>query len=106
MNRRAHGFIFALILAFAPAGCAPRAEPPRAETAAARAQALITSGNEAYRRGEWELAAKRYAAAAVQSPEDPAAFYGLGMALTKLKRDEQAREAYSRARDLAHRERP
>ena len=33
--------------------------------------------------------------------DDPAAYYGLGMALSKLGRDEDARAAYARARGLA-----
>ena len=106
MNRRARTLALALLLVLAPAACGPKREAPRPEDAAARSQALIESGNEAYRRNDWELAAKRYAAAAVQAPEDPAAYYGLGMALSKLGRDEQAREAYSRARDLAQKQRP
>ena len=44
---------------------------------------------------------KRYAAAAVERKDDPAAYYGMGMALGKLGRDEEARAAYQRARDLA-----
>ena len=45
--------------------------------------------------------AKRYASAAVVSPDDPAAYYGLGMALAKLGRDDEARVAYARARELS-----
>ena len=35
------------------------------------------------------------------SPDDPAAFYGLGMALAKLGRDDEARAAYARSRELS-----
>jgi Flp pilus assembly protein TadD len=66
----------------------------------ARSQALIENGNQAFRAGDFALAARRYAAAAVVDADDPAAYYGLGMALAKLGRDEQARVAYQRARDL------
>ena len=55
----------------------------------------------AYRTGEFEVAARRYASAAVAKPDDPAAYYGLGMALAKLGRDDEARTAYARARSLA-----
>jgi Flp pilus assembly protein TadD len=84
------------------AGCAKTA-PPRTTRAGAdhRSQALIDSGNVAYRAGDFEDAARRYASAAVAKPDDPAAYYGLGMALAKLGRDDEARTAYARARALA-----
>jgi Flp pilus assembly protein TadD len=89
-----------MIAAFLPAlpACGSRsaAGGPRE-----RAQALITSGNEAYRQGDYRLAVRRYAAAAVARKDDPAAYYGMGMALAKLGRDEEARSAYARARELA-----
>ena len=92
-----------LALAFALAlGCA-RSEPP-ARTAAeksTRAQAMIEAGNQAYRSGDYRLAAQRYAAAAVIRKDDPAAYFGMGMALAKLGRDEEARAAYAHARELA-----
>lgn len=66
-----------------------------------RAQALIESGNAALREGAFAEAAKRYASAAVVRPEDPAAFYGLGMALARLGRDDEARVAYAKARELS-----
>jgi Flp pilus assembly protein TadD len=72
----------------------------------ARAEALITSGNDAYREGDYRLAVRRYAAAAVVRKDDPAAYYGLGMALSKLGRDEEARQAYARARALSRGEDP
>src|SRR5262249_56539003 len=70
----------------------PVAQAP-AESAKLRAQVLVDSGNAAYRNGDYTAAAKRYAAAAVVNPDDPAAFYGLGMALAKLGRDDEARVA-------------
>jgi tetratricopeptide (TPR) repeat protein len=73
--------------------------PPADDTG--RAQVLIDSGNQAFSAGNFGLAARRYAAAAVIKKDDPAAYYGLGMALSKLGRDEEARAAYARARELA-----
>jgi Tfp pilus assembly protein PilF len=87
-----------LALALLAAGCARRDAPA---DAAARAQALIESGNEAYRAGDFRAAARRYGAAATVRGDDPAAHYGLGMALARLGRDEEARAAYARARELA-----
>ncbi|HEY2954465.1 MAG TPA: hypothetical protein VGK89_04370 [Candidatus Eisenbacteria bacterium] len=84
-----------------PPGCAVRAPADRDAEASARNQALIAAGNQAYRGGHYELAAKRYAAAAVAKKDDPAAYYGMGMALVKLGRVEEARLAYARARELA-----
>jgi len=65
------------------------------------ADQLLDAGNTAYRSGDYRVAARRYGAAAVVRPDDPAAYYGLGMALAKLGRDEDARAAYARARQLA-----
>ncbi|MGH7729808.1 MAG: tetratricopeptide repeat protein [Candidatus Eiseniibacteriota bacterium] len=93
----------ALGLALAAAGCGRRAEPKVPADAAERAQLLIESGNRAYSSGNFGLAARRYAAAAVIREDDPAAYYGLGMALSKLGRDEDARAAYARARELSRR---
>src|SRR5262249_35686339 len=97
--------IVAALLAAAcwSAGCGesrPTTQVAAAEGAKLRAQALIDSGNAAYRGGDFAVAAKRYAAAAVVSPDDPAAFYGLGMALSRLGRDDEARVAYARSREL------
>jgi Flp pilus assembly protein TadD len=83
------------------AGCARRESVPDEAALQARAQALIEAGNTFYCTGDHTTAAKRYAAAAVVKPDDPAAYFGLGMALTKLGRDEEARRAYARARELA-----
>ena len=93
--------ILALLLV---AGCS-RPSPGSAAVPEAqlRSQALIDSGNASFRRGEFDAAAKRYASAAVVKPDDPAAFYGLGMALSKLGRDDDARVAYGKARMLAGR---
>jgi Flp pilus assembly protein TadD len=74
---------------------------PAADTARARSQALVENGNQAFEAGDYALAARRYAAATVVDPDDPAAYYGMGMALSKLGRDEQAREAYQRSREMA-----
>jgi Tfp pilus assembly protein PilF len=91
------GILLALTL-----GCGEREAAPRtAEERAARMQALIDAGNEAYSAGDYRLAARRYAAAAVLDKNDPVAYFGMGMALQKLGRDEQARAAYTRARELA-----
>lgn len=97
----AHWVIVLALLSLA-SGC-ERAEPPprTAEERAARAQQLIEAGNQAYSTGDYRLAARRYAAAAVLDKDDPVAYFGMGMALQKLGRDEQARAAYSRARELA-----
>ncbi len=96
--------LLALLLAAACAGgCGesrPTSQVATAEGTRLRAQAVIDSGNAAYRGSDYAVAAKRYAAAAVVSPDDPAAFYGLGMALAKLGRDDEARVAYARSREL------
>ena len=83
-------------------GCGRSESRPRTEAErATRAQALIEAGNAAFHQGDYRLAARRYAAAAVVKKDDPAAYYGMGMALTKLGRDEEARAAYARSRELA-----
>lgn len=90
-----------LLAAFAAvpfAGCG-RGKP--AVDPAAHAQALIEDGNQAYKLGDYRLAARRYSAAAVANQDDPAAYYGMGMALSKLGRDDDARKAYARAQELA-----
>ena len=90
-----------LLAMLSVAGCARREPVPDATALQARSQALIDAGNRFYRDGDPATAAKRYAAAVVVKPDDPAAHFGLGMALTKLGRDEEARRAYARARELA-----
>lgn len=84
------------------AGCS-RPEPRRTASAQpfARSQALIDSGNVAFGAGDFENAARRYASATVARPDDPAAWFGLGMALSKLGRDDDARVAYAKARELS-----
>ena len=95
----------ALALALASvAGCAARDPERDASDALARNQALIVAGNQAYRSGKYELAAKRYAAAAVAKKDDPAAYFDMGMALARLGRIDDARAAYTRSRELARRQ--
>ena len=97
---RALSFL-ALLSALLLGGCARRDVVPDAAALQARSQALIDAGNGFYRAHDYTSAAKRYGAAVVVKPDDPAAYFGLGMALTKLGRDEEARQAYARARELA-----
>ena len=92
------GFI---LLGLALAACSAKQSGPSAKDPAQRAQELINSGNQAFSAGNYGLAARRYAAAAVERKDDPAAYYGMGMALSKLGRDEEARKAYAKARELA-----
>ncbi|MEK7329838.1 MAG: tetratricopeptide repeat protein [Candidatus Eisenbacteria bacterium] len=89
-------FLASLVVA-----CGRHADPVPPADDAGRAQVLIDSGNQAFSAGNFGLAARRYAAAAVIKKDDPAAYYGLGMALSKLGRDEEARAAYARAREMA-----
>jgi Flp pilus assembly protein TadD len=100
----------ALVAAIGSAGCGhPGARGSRGadstEVAASperrRSQAFIDAGNQAYQSGDFELALKRYAAAAVADPRDPAAYFGMGMTFTRLKREDEARAAFARARRLA-----
>jgi Flp pilus assembly protein TadD len=87
------------------AGCARRPDGRAAAAPQARSQTLIEAGNVLYRAHDYVNAAKRYGAAAAVKPDDPAAQFGLGMALARLGRDDEAREAYARARELAQRAR-
>lgn len=101
MNARLAGLALALgVGVLASCGGSRAPAPPPAEAGKLRAQALVDSGNSAFRLADYTTAAKRYAAAAVVNPDDPAAFYGLGMALAKLGRDDEARVAYARSREL------
>lgn len=96
--------VMALAAVLALAGCGskePAAKP--GQDPQQRSQQLIDAGNQAFRTANFGLAARRYAAAAVVKPDDPAAYYGMGMALSKLGRDEEARKAYAKARDLTQR---
>ena len=97
-----HGVLAAALAVMVLASCGGSSTPaqPPAEAGRLRAQALVDSGNSAYRAADYTTAAKRYAAAAVVNPDDPAAFYGLGMALSKLGRDDEARVAYAHSREL------
>ena len=92
---------FWLISTLLVASCGRNQGAATAKDPAQRAQQLIDSGNQAFRAGNYGLAARRYAAAAVERKDDPAAYYGMGMALSKLGRDEEARKAYAKARELA-----
>ena len=89
--------------ALAAASCGSKVEREAAIDPQLRSQALIDSGNASFKRDDYASAAKRYASAASVKPDDPAAYYGLGMALSKLGRDDEARVAYAKARDLAQR---
>jgi Tfp pilus assembly protein PilF len=97
---RAATAIVTMALALLVSGCSGGGDGRMAPDPQQRAQELIESGNTAYRAGSYRLAARRYAAAAVVKKDDPAAYYGMGMALSKLGRDEEARRAYARAREL------
>lgn len=105
MRIRAQGaaiVLAAALLVFGPVGCGSRGPASQASgDPQQRSQELIESGNQAYRAGNFALAARRYAAAAVVKADDPAAYYGMGMALSKMGRDEEARKAYAKARELA-----
>lgn len=89
--------------ALAVASCGSKLEREAVVDPQLRSQALIDSGNASFRRDDFANAAKRYASAASVKPDDPAAYYGLGMALAKLGRDDEARVAYAKARELAQR---
>jgi Tfp pilus assembly protein PilF len=98
---RSGRWVVVLALLAVLAGCGRDEEVPRTPAEkAARAQALIEDGNEAYTQGDYRRAAHRYAAAAAVKKDDPAAHYGMAMALQKLGRDEEARAAYARSREL------
>ncbi len=98
---RAFGVLAALaVLALLGCSAPKRAAVDPVQAARLRAQALIDSGSAAFRAGDFSASAKRYASAVVVNPDDPAAYYGLGMALAKLGRDDDARIAYSKAREL------
>ena len=94
-------FLGLLLVGVVGTACTRTVDTPEAR--AARSQALIESGNHAYSSGDYRLAVRRYAAAAVEKKDDPAAYFGMGMALSKLGRDEEARASYARARELAQR---
>ena len=87
-----------------PSAAAPSTASSSVSSSRERSQAFITAGNDAYKAGDFELALKRYAAAAVADPRDPAAYFGMGMTFTRLKREDEARAAYARAQQLAREE--
>ena len=87
-----------------PSAAARAPETSTVSSGRERSQAFITAGNDAYKAGDFELALKRYAAAAVADPRDPAAYFGMGMTFTRLKREDEARAAYARAQQLAREE--
>jgi len=108
---RARACAAGLTVLLCAGGCAKKsAETPASAPAAipgtgrARSQAFIVAGNDAYKAGDFELALKRYASAAVADPRDPAAYFGMGMTFTRLKREDEARAAYARAQQLAREE--
>lgn len=88
-----------LLLSLGLSACSPAAKTPPPDPQM-RSQALIDSGNVAFKAKDFEGAARRYASAVAIRPDDPAAHYGLGMALSRLGRDDEAREEYARARAL------
>ena len=100
-TRRPLFALLALLALLALPACSPkRRAPAPAPDPQARSQALIDSGNVAFKAKDFETSAKRYASAVAVKPDDPAAYYGLGMALSRLGRDDEAREAYAKARAL------
>jgi len=110
MRRRGISLAVVAALGALLAGCgrtgADRSNARTADSAVSapsreRSQAFIEAGNQAYQAGDYELALKRYAAAAVADPHDPAAYFGMGMTFSRLKREDESRAAYARARRLA-----
>lgn len=103
MNRTLLLVLALVALHAAVLSCSPKKTdmPPATLAPVGRSQVLIDSGNASFRRAEFENAAKRYASATLVNPNDPAAYYGLGMALAKLGRDADARTAYAKSRALA-----
>jgi Flp pilus assembly protein TadD len=97
MRLTAPALALALLAGCGGGGATPGPEPQ----AEARAAEQVEAGNAAFARGDYEGAARRYTAATVSAPGDPAAWYGLGMALSRLGRDEEARAAYAKSRELS-----
>ncbi len=83
-----------------PQAASTPAARPDSVALQARSQALIDSGNASFKAKDFDAAARRYASAVAIKSDDPAAYYGLGMALSRLGRDEEARAAYAKARTL------
>jgi hypothetical protein len=61
---------------------------------------LVAKGEVAYHQGRYEEARARFAEALVSDPADAEAEQGLGLALERLGRVEDARQAHARARAL------
>ncbi len=93
--------LLALSLSLGACQAKPDATTAHAIDPRLRSQALIDSGNAAFTAKDYAGAAKRYASAVAVAPDDPAAHYGLGMALAKLGREDDARREYAKARELA-----
>lgn len=60
----------------------------------------IEAGTEAYDAQNFEEALARYDAAAKEKPSDPIVEYNRGLALHKLGRNDEAKQAFNRALDL------
>lgn len=104
-GRRGHGLAAlarVALIAAALTSCGRSARAPEPSNAE-RARTYLESGNDAYRAGDFALAARRYAAASALDPDEPACYVGLGMALGRLHRSEEARAAFAYARRLAAR---
>jgi len=69
-------------------------------SAAERTDLLVTQGQVAYRAGRTAEARDRFAAAVAGDPNDAAAQYGLGLALAKLGRWDEAQPPLERATAL------
>ncbi|MEQ9568634.1 MAG: hypothetical protein RLN75_00470 [Longimicrobiales bacterium] len=63
--------------------------------------AQIDSGNAAYRRGEYEVAAASFRGATESAPDDPTGWFGLYMAQQSLGNTAAADSALETARSLA-----
>lgn len=104
-GRRGRGLVAVALIAWIALGlaaCGRNARTPQPSDAE-RARTFLEAGNRAFRAGDFGLAARRYAAASALDPEEPACYVGLGMALGRLHRSEEARAAFAHARVLAAR---
>jgi len=100
LGRRLAAAALIALIAVGLAACGRTARAPQPSNAE-RARTFLEAGNRAFRAGDFALAARRYAAASVLDPEEPACYVGLGMALGRLHRSEEARAAFAYARQLA-----
>jgi len=66
-------------------------------SAAAPSHASITSADEAYKRGDYAVAAKEYAAAAQQDPQKPTLAYNAGTAAYRAGEYQQAAQAFQQS---------